>query len=93
MVLTAHAAKRCQQRGIPEPVANLILQLGDTFNAKRGCSIVMARSKLAKVELRNEITRLGLKQKKSWENAYIVVDPENMVITAGHRTNKIKINF
>ena len=44
MVLTAHAAKRCRQRGIPESIAELILQIGDTFDAKRGRSIVMART-------------------------------------------------
>ena len=92
MVLTAHAAKRCRQRGIPEPIANLILQVGDTFDGKHGCSIVMARTALAKVELRNEIENLGLKLKKGWESAFLVVGESNVVITVGHRTKKIKTN-
>jgi len=93
MVLTAHAAKRCRQRGIPEAIASLILQVGDTFDAKHGCSIVMARTTLAKIELRNEIKHLGLKLRKGWESAYVVVDQENVVVTAGHRLKKIKTNL
>jgi hypothetical protein len=90
MIMTAHAVKRCQQRGIPESIAHLIFKVGDTFDGKHGLSIVMARSKLAKEELRNEIKYLGLKQKKSWENAYIILAAENVIVTAGHRREKIK---
>jgi len=90
MILTTHAAIRCQQRGIPESIAGLILQIGDTFGAKHGCSIVMARTPLAKVELRNEIKHLGLKPRKGWESAYVIVDQDNVIVTAGHRTKKIK---
>lgn len=93
MVLTEHAAKRCQQRGIPESIARLILQIGDTFDAKGGCSIVMARTTQSKAELRSEIQQLGLRQRKGWESAYLVVDRKNVVITAGHRCKKIKINI
>ena len=93
MVLSAHAAKRCRQRGIPESIANLILQVGDTFDAKRGCSIVMARTRQSKAQLRSEIKHLGLKQKKGWESAYLVVDHTDAVITAGHRTKKIKLSI
>jgi len=93
MVLTAHAAKRCQQRGIPESIASLILQIGDTFDAKNGRSIVMARTTQSKAELHNAIQHLGLKQKKGWESAYVVVDQKNVIVTAGHRTKKIKTNI
>lgn len=93
MVLTAHAVKRCRQRGIPESIASLILQIGDTFDAKHGRSIVMARTTQSKTELRNEIQRLGLKQRKGWESAYVVVDRENVIVTAGHRTKNIKTNI
>ena len=93
MVLTAHAAKRCRQRGIPESIAELILQIGDTFDAKRGRSIVMARTTQSKAELRSEIQQLGLKQRKGWESAYIIVDRKDVVVTAGHRTKKIKTNI
>ena len=93
MVLTAHAAKRCRQRGIPESVASLILQIGDTFDAKHGLSIVMARTMQSKAELLSEIQHLGLKQRSGWEKAYVVVDHENVVVTAGHRTKKIKTNI
>jgi hypothetical protein len=90
MVLTKHASRRCQQRGIPEAIASLILKVGDAFDGGHGCAIVMARSKLAKEELLSEIKSLGLKHKKGWETAYVVVDPENVIVTAGHRTKKIK---
>jgi hypothetical protein len=93
MVLTAHAAMRCQQRGIPESIASLILQIGDTFDAKHGRSIVMARTTQSKAELHDAIQRLGLKQKKGWESAYVVVDQKNVIVTAGHRTKKIKTNI
>jgi hypothetical protein len=93
MVLTAHAEKRCRQRGIPESIVSLILQIGDTFDAKHGRSIVMARTTQSKAELRSEIHNLGLKPRKGWERAYLVVDHENVVVTAGHRTKKIKINI
>ena len=93
MVLTQHASRRCQQRGIPVSIASLILKVGDAFDGGHGRSIVMARSKLAKEELLSEIKSLGLKHKKGWENAYVVIDPDNMIVTAGHRTKKIKTNM
>lgn len=93
MVLTSHASKRCKQRGIPIAVASVILNVGDSFDGGRGCQILVTRSKLAKVEFRDGIEALGLKYKKRWESAYVIVDPENIVVTAGHRTKKIRTDI
>ena len=90
MILTDHAIKRCQQRGIPESIVNLILEIGDSFDGGDGCEIVMACSKLTKVELRAEVRHLGLKHKKKWESAFVVVAQGDVLVTAGHRTKKIR---
>ena len=89
MIYTKHAQKRCQQRSIPPVLINMILRIGDEFDAGRSCLIMTAQTKAAKKELDAEIKSLGLKNTDSWNKTYVVVDENDVVITAGHRTKKI----
>ena len=89
MVYTKHAQKRCQQRSIPSVLINMILRVGDELDAGRRCLIMTAQTKVAKKELNAEIKSLGLKNTDSWDKTYVVVDENDVVITAGHRTKKI----
>ena len=89
MVYTTHAIKRCQQRAVPEVLINLILKVGDEFYARRHCLIVTARSRASKKELLEEIKKTGLKNTDGWDKAYVVVNENDVVLTAGHRTKRI----
>lgn len=89
MIYTTHAIKRCQQRAIPEVLINLILKVGDEFYAGNRCLIVAAQTKSAKKELFAEIKNLGIKNTDGWDKTYVVVNENDVVLTAGHRTKKI----
>jgi len=89
MILTDHAKKRCQQRAISEVCIDVILKTGDEFYAGNRCLIIAAQTKSAKKELFAEIKNLGIKNTDGWDKTYIVVDENDVVLTAGHRTKKI----
>ena len=91
MKFTAHASRRCDQRAIPRTLVKLIIRVGDEFKCGKGCRIISARSKNAHKELVKELQIIGIKIKYGWENTYVVVDGTGTVITAGHRTKRIKI--
>lgn len=90
MIYTNHGAKRCQQRAIPDFIVKLVLDIGDQFDGGRGLRIVMARSRIAKKELKDELKSSGFSVRKGWEHTYVVVDENDKVVTAGHRTKRIK---
>ncbi len=87
MLLTRHAQKRLQQRGIPEAVVDVLIDFGHSSKAGCGCEIVylthrdkcLAESSLSNKGHRN---RIG--------NAYLVLGPDGQVITAGRRHHRIK---
>ena len=91
MEFTTHAIRRCNQRAIPRALAELIVKTGDEYKCGQSRRIIIARSKNAHKELVKELQIIGIKIKYGWENTYVVVDETGMVITAGHRTKRIKI--
>ena len=91
MEFTIHALRRCDQRAIPRVLAELIVKTGDEYKCGQSRGIIIARSKNAHKELVKELQIIGIKIKYGWENTYVVVDGTGTVITAGHRTKRIKI--
>lgn len=88
MKVTQHAQTRCQQRRIPPMVIDLVLQFGTRERAGDGCSKVF----LDKRDRRRLEAYAGPlnRQLEPFMDIYLVVSPEDRVITAAHRIDKIK---
>ena len=88
MNATKHARTRCQQRGIPLIAIDLVLQFGSRERAGDGCSKVF----LDKKDRRRLEAYAGAltKQLQPFMDIYLVVSPEEHIITAAHRIEKIK---
>jgi hypothetical protein len=86
--LTHHAARRLQQRGIPEKVLPLLLDFGEEVYDHHGARTVFFDHKA-----RQQISRtLGHREYKRLHHAldtYLVVDNNDCIVTIGHRTHRI----
>ena len=88
MSLTLHAAKRCQQRGVPPLVIDLLLEFGSRQHDGLGAEICYFDKKAKK---RLQTYAGGLAGKLGCElNAYLIVNGDR-VITAGPRFKKINL--
>lgn len=89
--MTHHAAKRLQQRGIPEKVLPLLFEFGEEEYDHHGTMILYfnkrARQCLAKVIPCEELKRL-----EPALNTYAVLDNDGAIVTVGHRTQRINHN-
>ncbi len=87
MSLTTHAKKRLQQRAIPESLIDVILDFGTCQHTRHGAEIVF---------LRNHDKRFvaGFFGEKNFSRrigkTYLVLNRSGGVITAGHRSHRIK---
>ena len=91
MPMTHHAARRLQQRGIPEDVLPLLMRFGAHEYDKRGARVVYLTQK-SRQRLRR---RLGSKTYDRLEptlDVYAVVGADGAVVTVGHRTHRINRN-
>lgn len=87
---TDHATIRCQQRGIPLLVVDLLLQFGRREHDHRGAEIVYFDNHSKK---RIKSYAGGLMGKLSEHmNSYAVVAADGAIITVGTRTKRINHN-
>lgn len=90
MHITKHAIARSRQRALPIEAIELLQVLGEEFAAKGHAKIVALTSRLSKQEFLQELKLLGIKVKKKWCDAYLVIDSSNStIITAGYRYKRI----
>lgn len=86
--LTHHAAKRLQQRGIPESILPLLIAYGEEEYDHQGTTLLYfnkrARQQIAKV-----LPQHQLKSLEHALNAYAVLGQDGAVVTVGHRTQRI----
>jgi hypothetical protein len=88
MILTKHAKKRAQQRGIPPAILRWLHEFGATKHSHLGLKRFFdgaARKRLAKALGREVVDRLG-----DLLNCFLVETTEGVVITTGHRTARIR---
>ncbi|SFN74564.1 hypothetical protein SAMN05216386_1688 [Nitrosospira briensis] len=88
MELTRHARIRQQQRSIPPMIIELLIGYGACEKAGDGTSkhYFDKRSKRRLDAYAGKLSSLLIEHL----NCYVVVCPEGRVITAGHRTERIK---
>lgn len=87
MKATAHAAIRCQQRGVPPLVIDLLLQFGQREHDHRGAEIVYFDRRSRK---RIENYAGGLISKFSEHMDSYVVVADGKIITVGSRFKRVK---
>jgi len=83
MRYTAHADHRCNQRGIPERIVELLTAVGETTSAPGG-ALRLTIPKREKSRLIHELkTAIHVVERAS--TAEIVLSPDGAIITAYHR--------
>jgi hypothetical protein len=89
--MTHHAARRLQQRGIPETVLPLLFEFGEEEYDHHGAMMLYfnkrSRERLARVVPKDQYKRL-----ERALNAYAVIDRAGSILTVGHRTHRINHN-
>jgi hypothetical protein len=87
MITTVHADIRCQQRGIPFLVLDLLLQFGHHEHDHAGAEIVFFDRRAKK---RIERYAGGLIRKvHDYLDSYVVV-ADGVIVTVGHRHKRIR---
>lgn len=89
--LTHHAAKRMQQRGIPERVLPLLFEYGEEEYDHHG-TMLLFFNKRARQRMEKVVPHVELKGLQRALNAYAVLDKDGAILTVGHRTQRINHN-
>jgi hypothetical protein len=89
--MTHHAAKRLQQRGIPEKVLPLLFEFGEEEYDHHG-TMMLYFNKRARQRLAKAISTDEWKDLEPALNTYAVLDKVGAVVTVGHRTQRINHN-
>ena len=86
-----HATVRCQQRGIPQELVDLIVRFGDKQWKRGGHSYSLNRKTVPAVRAfvgEQKYRKIERKLKMS----YVVVSPEGTLVTAGIRHQRVRQN-
>lgn len=87
--ITAHAQHRLQQRAIPSLVLDLLEECGSVARTRDGESLFF--DKAARRRLRHRLGgERGLRLIEPWLGIYAVVSDQGLVITAGHRRQRLR---
>ena len=85
-----HAARRAQQRAIPDAVIDLLLDHGDRLPAGGGTEIVRLGHQV-RGELETDLTpETWRRHDRTLRTAYAVVAADGTVITVGHRFHRVE---
>ena len=87
LYISQHAQSRMQQRGIPKPVLDTLLEYGHYHHDGHGAEIVHFSGKV-KVYLRKHLDRKTFANVERYFNVYAVI-AQGVLITAGHRYRRI----
>ncbi len=85
---TAHAHSRCQQRGIPSAVVDLIVDFGAEVRTHGASKYYLDRR--ARSDLRRVVGPQALRQVEHKLNCYVVVADDGVLVTAAPRTKRIR---
>ncbi len=85
---TAHARTRCQQRGIPAVVVDLIVGFGAEVRTHGASKYYLDRK--ARSDLRRAVRSQALRQVEHKLNCYVVVADDGVLVTTAPRTKRIR---
>lgn len=85
---TAHARARCQQRGVPELVIDMIVSFGAEVRSRGASKYFLDRKGRARLErvVGHEVVRRHERKL----NSYVVISDDGMLITAAPRLHRVK---
>lgn len=84
----AHARSRCQQRGIPPVVVDLIVDFGAEVRTYGASKYYLDRR--SRSDLRRAVGSQALRQVEHKLNCYVVVADDGVLVTAAPRTKRIR---
>ncbi|OYD53807.1 hypothetical protein CGK74_11415 [Thauera propionica] len=90
-LITHHAARRLQQRGIPDDILPLLMQFGAREYDKRGAKLIYLTHK-GRERIRRTVGADLYNRLEPVLDIYAVVDTAGTVVTVGHRTHRINRN-
>ena len=85
---TAHARSRCQQRGIPSVVVDLIVDFGVEVRTHGASKYYLDRK--TRSDLCRAVGPQALRQVEHKLNCYVVVADDGVLVTAAPRTKRIR---
>lgn len=85
--MSGHAKARCQQRGIPPGVVQLLYTYGAEVHDKHG-GVILYFDKSARRHMARDLGRQFVRRLEPLLDAY-VIEMEGRVITAGHRYARV----
>jgi hypothetical protein len=91
VALTHHAARRLQQRGIPEDVLPLLMRFGAYEYDKNGARLIYMTQK-SRRRLRKTLGDETYGRLEPTLDVYAVAGTGGTVLTVGHRTQRINRN-
>jgi hypothetical protein len=86
--LTDHARSRLQQRGIPTPVLDCLLEYGRKVHDHRGGEVIFFDHQ-SRAQLRRDRGDAVFKQMETKLGTYAVLAGDGSIVTVGHRTKRI----
>lgn len=86
---TRHAEARCQQRGIPLDLVELLFEYGEERHVGRGATL-LSFPKHSRDRLRNNLSRKRFAAVSSRLNVYAVLGDSGYVMTVGHRYQPLR---
>ena len=86
--ITDHARARLQQRGIPLPVLDCLLNFGKKVHDHHGAEILFFDHQ-ARNQIRRTYGEHSFKRIESKLDTYAVIGSDGAVLTVGHRTKRI----
>jgi hypothetical protein len=88
METTVHARSRCQQRGIPPAIVDLIVDFGAEVRSHGASKYYLDRNPWS--DLRRAVGPRALRQVEHKLDCYVVVADDGVLITAAPRTTRIR---
>jgi hypothetical protein len=86
--LSNHARARLQQRAIPLPVLDYLLNFGKKVHDHHGAEILFFDHR-ARTQIRRAMSEQDFKHIEAKLDTYAVIGSNGVVLTVGHRTKKI----
>ncbi len=91
LATTVHAETRIRQRGIPPWVLEVLLEHGKARHDGHGAELISFPKRNRK-HLQRILSRSRYAEIERHLNVYAVMGPDGAVLTAGHRTRRMRLN-
>lgn len=87
MTITAHAMKRCRQRGIPEYLLDIIMDMGAKMKKPGGAALMSVKKKEVDMVIHEFKAIIQGLEKLKRQKVSIIVDENNETVITTYRQN------